>query len=135
MKKYNSLSVVKKKRILKYSIGVAVSAIGLVVLPLLAEITPIGNFCGFDFLVFMGFMVMLASIVTGVFDIKLVFKLTYPVTVGVLYAISWAVAPIWDRDWAILPIYTIIYMVVSFIGVSFGLLLCCIKKAIKKKQK
>lgn len=130
-----NISEEKEKRIIKYVIGLAISVTGLVLLPLLVEITPLGKMNGLDMLFLIGYFVVVASFIIGAFDIKYVFKFTYPIINAILFFVSWAVAPIWDREWAILPGYTAVYAAVSVVGVLLGLLSGLLFRRVKKTIK
>lgn len=120
----------KRNVIRKYAISLSISAIGLVLLPLISEISFICNMSGSDMFFLMGYIVTTASFIMGVYDVEPVLKFTYPVVNVALILLSWALVPVWDREPAILFGMTLICMAVSFAGVLFGLLFKRIKTAI-----
>ncbi|MBO5065371.1 MAG: hypothetical protein J6D06_04575 [Clostridia bacterium] len=124
----------KKKIIRKYAISLSISVIGLVLLPLISEISFIGRLSGSDMVFLMVYIVTTASFIMGVYDVKPVLKFTYPVVNVALLLLSWALVPVWDREPGLLFGMTLTCMAVSLFGVLSGLLFKRIKTAIGMRR-
>lgn len=130
-----NMSKDKEKTVSNYIISVLLSVIGVIVFPLLADITSIGReLNGVDMFTVMSAFAVIASFIMGVCEIKPVLKYTYPVVTAVIALVSWAIVPIWDRETALLPGFILVGMAVSLFGILSGLLFGRIKKAIGMRK-